>query len=554
MSDDLRDTLGRLLDRLFSLANQDEEIRRSLNELARQIVQVTNAPAQDRSPTITPHGDVGDPALADRSVPGSSGSHDTPPPRHSLEGAGSTAAEADAEKTRRLLQSSESTGTLADGIEAGPQPARAASAIPEPARAELELSPAESTRTRWRDSRPELSLIEARCRLKAEGAHWAATRQRLIAEGADWETVIQPKDREIISRAKELPDCFLWMNHPSGPAPSDLASFECLAGCFEVVADGVGMLERLLSRDELTAFPKALDLLAEAQSTLRVAVSNVGAITDTDQRAVYEWLRFLTHEHQIYVPRYMQIDDNPDPAEWNDLSARIESFDSAIEEQQARKRRRGKLLGKVRHKTSILAQGVDDADLQWRILGETVDELIDTGLPPSNLQLREYLVPILDLMPERFVVPRGLQLTLREIDQFLASAAPAHEPAEAITASEVLQVRTLLSGRSLLLIGGHRRPLAARAIEEAFGLRELIWNHAREHESIEGFAPYVARPDVAAVILAIRWSSHSFGEVRVFCEQHDKPLVRLPAGYNPKQLAAQILVQCSDRLRSVSAK
>ena len=54
--------------------------------------------------------------------------------------------------------------------------------------------------------------------------------------------------------------------------------------------------------------------------------------------------------------------------------------------------------------------------------------------------------------------------------------------------------------------------------------------------------------------LAIRWSSHSFGDVRVFCEQHDKPLVRLPAGYTPKQLAAQILVQCSDRLRSVSAK
>lgn len=63
-------------------------------------------------------------------------------------------------------------------------------------------------------------------------------------------------------------------------------------------------------------------------------------------------------------------------------------------------------------------------------------------------------------------------------------------------------------------------------------------DESREHESIEGFAPYVARPDVAAVILAIRWSNHSFGNVRMFCEQHDKPLVRLPGGYNPRQLAA----------------
>jgi hypothetical protein len=157
-------------------------------------------------------------------------------------------------------------------------------------------------------------------------------------------------------------------------------------------------------------------------------------------------------------------------------------------------------------------------------------------------------------MPETFEIPRGLQRTLREIDQSLASSSPAPEPVETITAPEVLRVRELLSQRSLLMIGGHRRPLAARAIEEAFGLRELIWNEAREHESIDVFAPYVARPDVAAVILAIRWSSHSFGEVRTFCDLHDKPLVRLPGGYNPKQLAAQILVQCSDRLRSVGTR
>jgi hypothetical protein len=36
--------------------------------------------------------------------------------------------------------------------------------------------------------------------------------------------------------------------------------------------------------------------------------------------------------------------------------------------------------------------------------------------------------------------------------------------------------------------------------------------------------------------------------VRQFCERHDKPLVRLPGGYSPNQVAAQILAQCSGKL------
>jgi hypothetical protein len=78
----------------------------------------------------------------------------------------------------------------------------------------------------------------------------------------------------------------------------------------------------------------------------------------------------------------------------------------------------------------------------------------------------------------------------------------------------------------------------------------LIWIETRAHESIEGFEPYVARPNVAAVVLAIRWSSHSYGEVKDFCDKHGKPLVRLPGGYNVNQVAAQIMSQCSERLAS----
>ena len=42
----------------------------------------------------------------------------------------------------------------------------------------------------------DLSAIEARCRLKAEGARWAVERQRLIKEGIPFRTAIDPRDRD----------------------------------------------------------------------------------------------------------------------------------------------------------------------------------------------------------------------------------------------------------------------------------------------------------------------------------------------------------------------
>ncbi len=115
--------------------------------------------------------------------------------------------------------------------------------------------------------------------------------------------------------------------------------------------------------------------------------------------------------------------------------------------------------------------------------------------------------------------------------------------------AEVKQAARLLSGKSVVLIGGDRRPEAQDALKEALDLEEVLWIETKEHQPVASFETAIARPDVALVLLAIRWSSHSFGEVRQFCDRHGKPLVRLPGGYNPNQVAAQILSQCGERLR-----
>lgn len=178
-----------------------------------------------------------------------------------------------------------------------------------------------------------------------------------------------------------------------------------------------------------------------------------------------------------------------------------------------------------------------------------MEEMVGDGVPPSNREIRDLLLPVVDDLPDRDDLPPGFRLVLREIDRFLATrmfaskAAPSYVPPP-----EVKEAARLLEGRSVVLIGGARRRESQATLRKALGLKDLIWIETKEHQSIESFEPVIARPDVALVLLAIRWSSHAFGEVRQFCIRHERPLVRLPGGYGVHQVAAQILSQCSDLL------
>jgi hypothetical protein len=244
----------------------------------------------------------------------------------------------------------------------------------------------------------------------------------------------------------------------------------------------------------------------------------------------------------------MRVDDPADPSKWSELSARIEAVDERLQEVRKKARLRKKLLGKVRHKSSLISNEPNNAIDHWQILAATVHDLVDDGMPPSNRDLREILIPVVELLPDFEEVPKGFELALREIDRFMATCSPPETQAATPPTQVVVDAARLLKGRSMILIGGDRRPAAQKALKESLELSELIWIETRDHEPIAKFEPYVARQEVAVVLLAIRWSSHSFGDVSAFCDRHGKPLVRLPGGYSPNQVAAQIMNQCSDRL------
>jgi hypothetical protein len=522
MSDELTRALDAVARRVLALAGQDPDLRSSLRALAQAYLSATaDHPAGPDAATGTAAEEAQEAAAA-------------PPP------AGVVRPAAVARSVAPPAEPPRVAAHPTDGF-------RLASPTP-PAR---EVRPDEPTWLGAARGLPDLRVIEARCRLKAEGTRWARTRRRRLAEGADFVTEIDPQDRDIIDRAKALPDCFLWMNTPSAPSPADPSLLDTVAGCFDAVADAVALARAVTADLENNQgfLARVLDLTAEAQSALRSALLRIDGPKDVDQLQVFVWLKETAAAHRMFIHRFMRVDDTAEAGRWGDLVARIEGVNEQLEENKHRARQRKKLLGNLRYKLQKFAgEAGGDRPQRWHEVAVLVDQLVQAGVPPSNVEVRELLLPVLDDAPHLDELPAGFQRVLREIEPFLASGPAEAEAAPAGPSEQVKQAARLLAGKSAVLIGGDPRPDTARALETSFGLRELYWIATREHQSLEGFEPYVARPDVAVVLLGIRWSSHSYGDVKQFCDRYDKPLVRLPAGYNANQVAHQILAQCGERL------
>ncbi len=106
----------------------------------------------------------------------------------------------------------------------------------------------------------------------------------------------------------------------------------------------------------------------------------------------------------------------------------------------------------------------------------------------------------------------------------------------------------LLSGSVVVLIGGVPCPNIKAALKAGLNLKDLNWVDSRPHQSTAPFEPHVAKERTRVVLLAIRWSSHSFADVSTMCERHGKLFVRLPAGLGVAQVAHQVMEQVGKRL------
>jgi hypothetical protein len=384
-------------------------------------------------------------------------------------------------------------------------------------------------------------LLASRCRAKAEAARWAAERQRRVHERSVSPDEDAPDDPSMVEWSEMLTDAFYWASTDDLSDTPDITLLDQVGGCFETVAEGLYLVQDASHRPG--GLERALPLLAEAQSALRRSLGRLKVQEDPDQSEVFEKVRDAAARHRLFLKRFMRSDDPADPAGWPALLVKIETQAGS----HLHSERQTILLDRLRSLCKT-ASG-ERTDGWWPSILIALEELIGEGMPPSNREIRDLLLPLLDDLPEVQDMPLGPRLVLREIDRFLATRpSPVTPVAFHEQAASVREAARLLSGRSIVLIGGLRRPEAQRSLKSALGLVELVWVETKEHQSIAPFEPIIARPEVALVLLAIRWSSHAFGEVRRYCDRHGKPLVRLPGGYSVNQVAAQILAQSSGHL------
>ena len=393
-----------------------------------------------------------------------------------------------------------------------------------------------------------LETIARRCALKAEATRWAASPPPV---GTDRSAQVNA----LIERAKGIPDCYLWMLQPQASLIAYRPEMaELLAQGYDAVAASCEMLAKWTggpsARDEPLA-KSILAIAAEAQSALRIAVEDLGGRKDTDQVAMYNRLRDEGFTRQIFIDRFMKLADPADPRKLPEVRRRMEEVISRIGSVSAEGRSRERRAKTIGYHARLIRQGTGGEDeYHWRKIAEAADQAVTEGVPPSSPEIREILLPIFDLMPELDGLPRGFDLVYREIDRYLAALPvdDCDEPQQRQPTPEVRAVAEALRGKIVVFIGGVPRPYNRERLRAAFELAELDWLETREHQSIESFEYDIARPEVALVIVAIRWSSHSFEGAKEFCERHGKPMLRLKAGYSPNQVASQILTQCSAQL------
>lgn len=333
-------------------------------------------------------------------------------------------------------------------------------------------------------------------------------------------------------------------------AEDEITRYSLLGGSFEAVAAAATLLDELIStHDSATQVTEnALRFAAEAQSALRViAYPN----TDRDQVRLFYWVKERCIKQGIFLQHYMRIDHAADPANWFTVRTQIGALTERSRASREQRQRERRHFNTMRYHLKLIGNHTGTDRLHdWNKITSLVAELVDGGTPPTNRDLRELLLPFVDAMPAAVTISASAQRVFDEIADFRATSLheePWQHDGETESA-DLLQARMLLRGQTVVFIGGERRREVEEQLCQALALKELIWIETRAHQSHTVFEPYVARPDVAVVLLAIRWSSHSFSEVQTFCTQHDKPLVRLPAGYNPNQVAHQIMAQASEYL------
>lgn len=409
----------------------------------------------------------------------------------------------------------------------------------------------------------DLAMVETRCRLKAASCRLYIER-RAVGADTDREYETRMRMNEMIATAKSLPNCFLWVFWRERTQPDD-ARLARIAQNYQALAEAAALMRRIddaasvaQEADEV----EAMHLLAEAGSALRRALADTWLTDDDrDQAEVHYWLRRETSLRRIYIERHMTIDDPADPANAPDLLARLGQVARRLDERTERTKAVRGALSQIRyHARMVIKNGPEEAFSHWSRIAGAIEELRRFDVAPTDRRIAEAIGR--DAASGCAAESGGHEALIAAIERARAlahdEASPEEEVAEAETAvrqwsARVLEVRELLRGRHMVIIGGQENARALERIASAFDLDDAEWVALTEHGPGTPMRAPIRRPETAIVLVIVKLAGHLHAEeARALAQAAGKPCVLLPGGYNPESVAMAIVEQASGRLAEAS--
>lgn len=417
----------------------------------------------------------------------------------------------------------------------------------------IDLSVFESGSERMSDI--DLSLIEKRCRLKARSCR-LFIEQRAVTLGSEAERDMLDRVYKMVGVAKAMQYCLLWVFVPDHEQP-DSKTLSLIAECYDAQADAVALIQRLsrlaggVSSEQ---FDRSLHLLAEACSALRVVLGYTWLNKDDqDQAEAHVWLRRVTDTHRVFIRRYMAADDPADPKDVAELRARIKAEANRLRKREEAEKKINNGFGKVRYHAGLLIKcHPEDAPAHWVKISEAVEDLEAMGVPTTDLRITEAIAPAAATWSHQMdggdrmadVVARAVAFTNAAVNTRDPSGTKSREWSDG-----VLEVRELLRGRRMVIIGGEPNVDSKKRIELAFELEEAEWLQLTEHGTGAPMQAPISRPETSIVLIIVKLVGHLHAEqARQYARDAGKPCVMLSGGYNPERIASDILQQASAQL------
>ncbi len=407
-----------------------------------------------------------------------------------------------------------------------------------------------------RGARVDLRLVERRCRLKADACRLFIDRRAAIGDPVRERPIID-RLAVMITQAKAMPDCFLWMLWRERTQPDD-ATMERIARCYESLSETAALVQfcdEHAADDSPADCQDALQLLAEAGSALLVALQPTWlTAADVDQDEVHAWLSRETAVRRVFIERHMRRDDPADPAHAGTVIERAREIRSRVERAVQAQRLVRRLIDRIAyHARKVRKDGGDLDPHDWRRVCETIEELCALGLAPEDRQIARALAPLdPQRLPPEIVVTANAARAIEATRRPPAAERESPLPPEATRqwSPRVLELRRLIEGTSAVIIGGEPRPGYAGRIREAFALSDVDWVRLSEHGSGEPMRAPIERPATSLVVVLVRFVGHAHGDDAArYARRAGKPCIFVKAGYNPEQIAEAALDQAGRQLR-----